>query len=103
MLAHNVYFRLHDASPAALEALLQSCHHHLSGHLGEVFYASGTLDAELDREVNDQDWDVALVVVFRDRQAHDTYQTSDRHLAFIAENKANFKVIRVFDGKVEAA
>jgi hypothetical protein len=47
--------------------------------------------------VNDRDFDVALQVMFSDRAAHDRYQTDERHLAFIAENKANWQRVRVFD------
>ena len=56
--------------------------------------------AELDREVNDLDFDVGLHIVFRTKADHDVYQTAARHDQFIAANKANWKKVRVFDSLV---
>ena len=53
--------------------------------------------ADVHRPVNDQDFDVALHVVFRTRADHDRYQKSERHITFIEENKGNWKQSRVFD------
>jgi hypothetical protein len=50
--------------------------------------------------VNDRDFDVALHVVFKDKAAHDRYQADPRHLAFVEENKAHWKKVRVFDAYV---
>jgi stress responsive alpha/beta barrel protein len=97
MLAHIVYFSLHDNSPKAVQKLLDSCNKHLSKHPGEVFYGTGTRTPDLCREVNDAEFEVALHVIFASRADHDVYQVSERHLAFIAENQANFKSVRVFD------
>jgi Stress responsive A/B Barrel Domain len=50
--------------------------------------------------VNDKDFDVALHIVFSDNAAHDKYQDAERHKQFIAEQKANWKSVRVFDSLV---
>jgi quinol monooxygenase YgiN len=100
MLAHNVYFTLNDNSPAAIEKMLADCEKYLTDHPGVVFYAVGKLNRELARPVNDLDFDLALQVVFEDKAAHDEYQKSERHQAFIAANKPNWKKIRVFDADV---
>ena len=100
MLAHAVYFTLQDASEAAKQQLVTACHTHLSGHDGVVFYAAGALEPNLDRPVNDRNFDVSLYVVFADRATHDVYQQHSRHLQFIEENKANWKQVRVFDSNV---
>lgn len=97
LLAHNVYFTLHDNSPAARKKLVDACHHYLAGHPGTVFYAAGILADEYARPVNDRGFDVGLHVIFQDRAAHDAYQTAPRHVQFIEENKANWKQVRVFD------
>jgi hypothetical protein len=102
MLAHHVYFTLHDHSPAARQKLVDACRNHLSGHPGQVWFSVGTLAEELKREVNDRDFDVALAVVFRSQADHDRYQQAERHLRFIAENKANWKRVRVFDSRLDA-
>ena len=101
MLTHNVYFSLNDASPAAKAKLVAACKKWLSGHPGTVFFAAGTLAEECNRPVNDRDFDVALHVIFKDKAAHDVYQTAERHLKFIEENKDNWKKVRVFDSLVE--
>jgi hypothetical protein len=100
LLAHIVYFSLKDSSPAGKDKLVAACKKHLSGHPGEVFFAAGTLCEDLKREVNDLDFDVALHIVFKDKAAHDQYQTAPRHDQFINENKADWKKVRVFDSYV---
>ena len=101
MLVHNVYFALKDNSDAAQAKLLAACRKYLTGHPGTVLFACGGLAQELRREVNDRDFDVALHVVFRDQAAHDQYQVDPRHVQFIAENKENWKKVRVFDSLAE--
>lgn len=101
MLSHDVYFSLKDNSPAAKQKLVDACKKYLTGHDGEVFFAAGTLAEELKREVNDVNFDVALHIVFKDMESHDKYQTAKRHDQFIAENKDNWKKVRVFDSLVQ--
>ena len=96
LLVHNVYFALNDNSPANVKKLIDACNKYLTAHPGTVFYACGGL-SDLDRPVNDRDWDVGLHVIFKNRAAHDQYQTAPRHLQFIEENKATWKKVRVFD------
>jgi len=99
MLAHNVFFTLAESTPANREKLLAGCHKWLTGHPGVVFFAVGT-PSDLDRPVNDRDFDVGLHVIFEDRAAHDVYQDAERHLKFIEENKALWNKVRVFDSDV---
>lgn len=99
-LAHNVYFTLHDRSDAAVERLLSAIHELLSGHEGTLFFAAGRLVPDLKRPVNDLEFDVSLHVVFADRAAHDRYQVHPRHERFIAENRAGWAKVRVFDSYV---
>ena len=100
MLAHMVYFSLKDNSAANKQKLVEACKKHLTNHPGEVFFAAGTRAEDLEREVNDRDFDVALHIVFQDKAAHDKYQDDKRHKAFIEENKDNWKKVRVFDSVV---
>ena len=96
LLVHNVYFSLKDRSPAARQKLVDACKKYLTGHAGTVFFAAGTV-SDLDREVNDRDFDVGLHVIFKDRAAHDQYQTAERHIKFIEENRDSWAKVRVFD------
>jgi hypothetical protein len=101
MLVHNVFFSLKDSSPAARQMLLKACHKCLTDHPGVTFFACGTLVDSLKRPVNDRDFDVALHIVFTDLAAHDRYQVSERHRAFIGENQPNWEKVRVFDSITE--
>ncbi|HUY92331.1 MAG TPA: Dabb family protein [Pirellulales bacterium] len=96
LLVHNVFFSLKEPTDANGKKLVAACHKYLSDHPGTVFYAAGTL-ADLDRPVNDRDFDVGLHVIFEDRASHDAYQTAPKHLQFIEENKADWAKVRVFD------
>jgi len=96
-LAHMVYFALKDNSKAEKEKLVGACKKYLTKHPGEVYFSAGVLAEDLKREVNVVDWDVALHLVFKDKAAHDTYQTAPRHEEFIKEMKYNWKQVRVFD------
>ena len=98
-LAHMVYFTLKDRSPEAIDKLVAACHRYLTDHPGTVYFSVGTL-ADLARPVNDRQFDVALHVVFQNRQAHDAYQVAPRHLQFIAEGKPNWDQVRVFDSNL---
>lgn len=99
-LAHNVFFKLKDSSPANVQALVDDCKKYLNVQPGIVFFAAGSLCADLAREVNDRDWDVGLHIVFVDKAAHDAYQEDATHDQFIAQNKANWAGVRVFDSLV---
>lgn len=100
MIAHNVYFSLKDNSPEARKKLVDACKKYLTKHPGEVFFAAGVLAEELNRSVNDRDFDVGLHIVFKDQASHDKYQDDKRHKEFIEENKDNWKKVRVFDSAV---
>jgi hypothetical protein len=100
MLGHMVYFTLKDRSPEAVERMVAACQKYLTGHPGTVFFAAGKLVPDLNRPVNQTDFDVALQTVFDSREAHDAYQTHPRHAQFIEENKPNWERVRVFDAYV---
>lgn len=97
MFTHNVYFTLHDNSRAAIENMLAACHEFLSGHSGTEYFSVGARHADCQRDVNDLDFDVALTVVFADEASHTAYQSAPRHHTFIAQQKSNWKHVRVFD------
>ncbi len=96
-IAHMVYFTLEDSSPAKVDELISQCHELLNDHPGLEYFAVGRLNLELDRPVNDRGFEVGLHTVFSDRAAHDAYQVAPRHIEFIANNKPNWKAVRVFD------
>jgi hypothetical protein len=100
-LAHIVFFTLKDKSPEARQKLVAACKKYLAKHPGTVYFSAGTLCEELDRPVNDREFDVALHLVFKSKADQDRYQDASLHLQFIEENKDNWTKVRVFDSVVE--
>jgi hypothetical protein len=98
-----VYFKLKDSSGASRAKLVAACKLYLANHEGTVSFATGTLAGDLNREVNDRDFDVSLHMVFTNKAAHDKYQEHPRHLKFIEENRENWEKVRVFDSYLSPA
>jgi hypothetical protein len=103
LLSHNVYFALKEATPEAKQKLVDACKKHLSQHPGLMYFAAGTLCEESKSPLHVQDFDVALIMVFKSHEALKTYAGSAAHQKFIAENMATFKGVRVFDADVDRA
>jgi hypothetical protein len=99
-LAHMVYFTLAEDTAENRRQLIAGCQQYLSGHDGTVYFSVGAIAADLDRDVNDQQFDVALHIVFADRGAHDRYQTDRRHLQFIDQYQSLWSKVRVFDSNL---
>jgi len=102
-LGHMVFFTLKERTPEQRAKLAELCRKHLDKHEGTVYFSVGTLAEEFKRDVNDQDWDVALHLVFKDKAAHDVYQDHPRHLEFIKNGKDLWAKVRVFDSYIPAA
>jgi antibiotic biosynthesis monooxygenase (ABM) superfamily enzyme len=100
MLAHNVFFTLHDSSPEAKHHFVEQCYSLLADHPGMVFFAAGTLENDLRRPANDREFDVAIHIVFENMASHLAYEQSPRHLSFIEQNKAAWQEVRVFDSRL---
>ena len=95
--AHSVFFTLKDRSEESRKRFVASCEKYLTGHEGVVSFSLGTIAEDVVEPVSDREFDVALLMVFRDKKAGETYQKSDRHKAFGAENRGQFAKVRVFD------
>ena len=96
-LAHMVFFTLKDQSAESRAEFVASCQKYLTGHPGTVHVSIGTIAEDVVESVSVRDFDVALHLVFENKEAGAKYQKSERHLAFVAENKAKFAKVRVFD------
>jgi Stress responsive A/B Barrel Domain len=99
-LSHVVFFTLKDHSPAAREKFVASCSKYLKDHEGAVSFAVSVIADDVKEPVSDQDFDVALNITFKNKGANATYQKSERHQKFVAENRASFAKVRVFDSYV---
>jgi hypothetical protein len=100
MIGHMVFFTLHDNSPDKAREMVAACERYLSKHPGEVFFAAGVRATAFDRDVNVQDWDVSLHLIFETKADHDRYQEAARHRQFIEGNEANWRRVRVFDSEL---
>jgi len=96
-LAHMVFFTLAEDNKANRDTLVKACQKYLSDHDGTLHFSAGSIADDLQRDVNDREFDVALHLVFANRAAHDTYQTHPQHLEFIEKNKHLWSGVRVFD------
>ena len=99
-ISHIVFFTLKDNSVAKQQELVAACEKYLKPQPGVVFFSSGSRETDLQREVNDREFDVSLNLVFESRDAHDQYQVDATHDQFIAEQKENWAKVRVFDSRV---
>jgi len=98
-LAHMVYFTLSEATAEMCNRLVEGCHQYLTDHPGTIHFSAGPRDPAFQRPVNDQTFDVALVVVFASVADHDTYQESERHQQFLREFSPCWSQVRVFDAR----
>jgi hypothetical protein len=96
-VAHAVFFKLREPSDEGREKLVASCHKHLAKLAGITYFAAGERGEEFDRDVNDEGFDVGLLIVFESKGAHDAYQMAVEHQVFIAENREKLASVRVFD------
>jgi len=96
-LAHMVFFTLKEPSPESRDALIAACDKYLTDHPGTIHYSSGPRAVAYQRPINDQDFDVALVLIFATDDDHQCYQSSQRHQQFLAEQLDHCANIRVFD------
>ncbi len=101
--AHMVYFKLKESSGDAKEKLIVGCKEFLSEHEGTVYFAAGVLAEDMNRDVNDRDFDVSLHLVFKNKAAHDTYHSHPRHTKFIEEYSDLWESVRVFDSYLASA
>jgi hypothetical protein len=95
-----VFFTLKDHSTDSREAFVRSCHKYLSGHDGVVYFSVGTVAEKVEPGVGVNDFDVALHLVFENKEAGAKYLKHPRHVQFVDENKAKFEKVRVFDSDV---
>ena len=100
-LSHAVYFTLKQPTDANRTALVESCRKYLADHPGLVHFSAGLRGKSYQRPVNDQQFDVALTLVFATEADHERYQVSPAHKQFLAENSTGWAQVRVFDALID--
>lgn len=98
-LSHNIYFQLSDPSPENKQKLIDACNKYLAPHPGVLYFATGTI-CEEKGAFADRDYDVVLVMTFKDRKALGAYARTPEHARFITETTPLFKKVRIFDADV---
>ena len=96
MFVHNVFFWLHDDL---------SAHDRAEFERGlDMLLSIETIDrsykgvpADTDRPVIDRTYSYGIVVVFRDRVAHDAYQSHPKHDAFRDACAKYWRKVLIYD------
>ncbi len=101
MIAHMVFFSLKESTPENRRELIDAAKKYLAGHSGEIYFSVGEM-VDLKEKVSVTDFDVALHIVFENRDAHDKYLKSERHKGFSAVAHKLDKSVRVFDSVLVA-
>ena len=96
MFIHSVYFWLRpNLSPEDLAAFRAGVHSLTT--IGSVERSHVGTPADTDRPVIDHSYSYALIVFFRDKSAHDAYQTHPTHDVFRAECASFWSRVQVYD------
>ena len=82
MFSHVVIFWTDPANPKAAEELIAGAHRYLKPIPGISHFHVGRM-ASSHRPVVDQTYQVALNVVFHNKQAQDDYQVHPSHIEFV--------------------
>ena len=101
-LAHMVFFKLKDSGEKSRAAMIASCQKYLTGHPGTISVSFGEIAEDVKEASSDRDFDIALHLVFADKDAAAAYQKSARHAEFVEKNKASFAKVRVYDSYLSA-
>lgn len=102
-VSHMVYFSLAEDTPENRTLLMKDIKKYLAGHEGTKHFSVGEIANDMNRSVNDRDFQVTLNLVFASRKAHDTYNVHPRHEEFKTRNKDVIKKVRVFDSYLQSS
>lgn len=87
MIMHSTYFKLQQgSSPDTRESYMAACREYLSTAQGMMSFWVGELAEDMQRSVNDRDFNVAMHQVFQNKDMFEQYNGHDpRHDQFVAE------------------
>ena len=100
-VGHMVFFELKDKSDASKKKLVDACYKYLKDHEGVLYFSAGVRAEDVKEPVSAADWDVALHIVFKTKAALQKYGPHPDHQKFIAENRDNWKGVKVYDSVVD--
>ncbi len=97
MFSHIVIFWTRPEVPDAADKLIAGMHGYLKPIPGVLQFHTGRM-VPSERAVVDQSYQVALNLVFPDKQSQDAYQAHPRHLEFVEKVfKPNCSRVVVYD------
>lgn len=96
-LMHSIYFSLTDMSADSRAGFRDICLELLSGHDGECVFAIGTCANPLGRDINVENFDVAVDIEWTGKEFYDRYLHSQSHKDFFPATKGMIKDTFVFD------
>jgi len=97
MLIHSVYFWLKPELTAAQRADFRRGLETLAGVKSLESIHIGSPAPIAPRPVVDSSYSFALTCVFRDVAGHDAYQTDPLHQAFLANFRASWTKVQIYD------
>ena len=100
-VGHMVFFELKDKSAESKQKLVDACYKYLKNHDGVLYFSAGPRAEGVKEKVSAADWDVALHIVFKDKASLAKYGPHPDHQKFIAENKENWKGVKVYDSEID--
>jgi hypothetical protein len=96
MFSHVVIFWTDPADPNAADKLIAGAHKYLKPIPGSLHFHIGKMVGS-HRPVVDQTYQVALNLVFTDKQAQDDYQVHPEHLKFVDECRQLWQRVTIYD------
>jgi hypothetical protein len=96
--AHIVFFSLADRSRVTRRRFIAACHEYLGkGHAGLTHFSVGARATEMQRDVSDLGFDVAMHMIFDSKASYEEYTQAPSHQAFITATAGMSTGRRVFD------
>lgn len=96
MFVHTVYFWLKEKENAQARQELLTGIKTLDG-VGSVEALYIGVPAETRRPVIDATYDFALTFIFKDQEAHDTYQVHPVHVKFVEDCAHLWQRVQIYD------
>ena len=96
MFIHSVYFWLHPNLSPDDQATFRAGVHSLTT-IDTVERSHVGTPADTDRPVIDSSYSYALIAFFRDKSAHDAYQTHPTHDVFRSECSSFWSRVQIYD------
>ena len=97
---HITLFTLADRSLKTRTRFIEACHKYLSNHKGQTHFSVSVRATEVERAVVDKDYDVAMVMMFENKDYYNAYATDPRHEEYITVVAGMSISRRVFDSYI---